>query len=97
MNLNQIHFAQFTIDELIKDKPFILNLGLDQRELLISILKQTKVEQEFAYDLLLEIHDTNVAIEINEFNADKFYHILTSYLLESHKAVLIVESLKEVS
>lgn len=100
MTLSDIRFANFTIDELIKDKPFFLSFDENDRESLKNILMMTQVEQEYSYELLHQLEDCKedlMRYEINEDNADRMYGVLSSFLEVNKKEIRVIQSLGEVS
>lgn len=100
MTLSDIRFANFTLDELIKDKPFFLSFDANDRESLKDILMMTQVEQEYSYELLHQLRDCKEDLmhyEINKDNADRIYNVLASFLVVNKKEINAMQSLGEVS
>ena len=73
-------FATWMIEELFKEKPFSLVLNSGDAGSLHAIAAQMHHEE------LVQLLDgrvkngTGVSLEINQDNADKLYHVLSSYL-----------------
>jgi len=88
-----IAVANFIIDELYKEKPFCLELDTDQGKVFWTLMNEQKV---YGIHLPVVQKDSGYLIEISESNADKIYHMLSSYIAK-HDRFGVVQSLKEVS
>lgn len=72
--------ANWMIDELFKEKPFNLVLNSGDTGSLHSIAVDVG-NDELAAKLKDRVSNgTGVSLEINKENADKLYHVLSSYL-----------------
>ena len=98
-----IAVANFIIDELHKDKPFVLILSVEQTKAMHSIAAESwYIRDKFISELTLLMWmkayiDLPSDIEINTSNADQIYHMLSSYIAKHDLPESVVESLGEVS
>ena len=86
-----IAVANFVIDELHKDKPFVLKLNIEERKNFLSILGAAKI------DMKINHHANGCDILIEDSVADQIYHMLSSYIAKHSLPKSVVESLGEVS
>ncbi|WFP97491.1 hypothetical protein P3S51_03920 [Acinetobacter sp. ANC 7201] len=86
-----IAVANFIIDELHKDKPFVLKLGIEKRTSFFQIMNDTKINLKINH----RAHGCDILIENGV--ADQIYHILSSYIAKHDLPESVIESLKEVS
>lgn len=74
------HFANWMISELFKDKPFTMTLNSGDAGSLHAIAQEMN-SSEMVEKLADRVKNgTGVSFEVNNSNADKFYHVLSSYL-----------------
>ena len=96
-----IRFAQLQLDNLIaRDKPYIDSWSAGEVGSFNAILNAVDFDNEFTFDMRgwsrqRVISGTGAMLEINEMNADKLYHLFTTYL--SGLPSDVVMSLGEVS
>ena len=96
-----IAVATYIIDELHKEKPFNLKLDAGETGALYHITSESHhLHSGFVRKLEATLRQcvnngTGVILEIN-YNADLYYHVLSSYIAKYDKFGL-VESLGEVS
>ncbi len=86
-----IDVANFIIDELHKDKPFVLKLDIEKRTSFFQIMNDTKINLKINH----RAHGCDILIENGV--ADQIYHMLSSYIAKHDLPESVVESLKEVS
>lgn len=86
-----IAVANLVIDELHKDKPFVLKLDVEERTSFFQIMNDTKINLKINH----RAHGCDILIE-NDV-ADQIYHMLSSYIAKHDLPESVVESLKEVS
>lgn len=107
IQLTNVQVANYIIDELHKDKPFWLELDSGQTGSLYNIAKESSHLEFDVVEWTKSITEgrvkagTGILIRIEEVFADRFYHMLSSYIDNNwHKQNLpesVVQSLKEVS
>ena len=96
-----IRFAQLQINNLVaRDKPYIDSWSAGDVGSFNAILNAVDFDNEFTFDMRGWSRQrvksgTGAMIEINEMNADKLYHLFSSYL--SGLPSDVVMSLGEVS
>lgn len=96
-----IQFAQLQIDNMTaRDKPYIDSWNAGDVGSFNAILNAVDFDNEFTFDMRgwsrQRIQSgTGALIEINEMNADKLYHLFSTYLSGLPESV--VQSLGEVS
>lgn len=86
-----ITVANFIIDQLYKDKSFVLRLNIEQRTSFFQIMKGTEI------DLKINHSWRGCEILIENSNVDYIYHVLSSYIAKYSLPESVVQSLKEVS
>ena len=86
-----IAVANFIIDELHKDKPFVLKLDVEERKHFLLVLGKSKI------DMKINHHANGCDILIEGGVADRIYHTLSSYIAKHDLPESVIESLKEVS
>ena len=100
---NKIALANFVIDELHKDKPFILKLDVEQTKVIHDIASCSHgMNSSYVRNLTIATwHHLNggngCELLIGSGNADDLYHALSSYIAKHDLPESVVESLKEVS
>ena len=85
-----IAVANFIIDELHKDKPFVLKLNFEERTSFFQMMNDTKIDLKINH----RAHGCDILIE--DGMADQIYHALSSYIAKHDLPESVVESLKEV-
>lgn len=85
-----ITVANFIIDQLYKDKSFVLRLNIEQLTLFFQIMKDTKI------DLKINHSWRGCEILIENSNVDRIYHVLSSYIEKYSLPESVIQSLKEV-
>ena len=96
-----IRFAQLQIDNLVaRDKPYIDSWSAGDVGSFNAILNAAGFDNEFTFDMRGWSRQrvksgTGAMLEINEMNADKLYHLFSSYLSGLPRSVVL--SLGEVS
>lgn len=96
-----IQFAQLQIDNMMaRDKPYIDSWSAGDVGSFNAILNAVDFDNEFTFDMRgwsrQRIQSgTGALIEINEMNADKLYHLFSTYLSGLPRNVVL--SLGEVS
>ena len=96
-----IQFAQLQIDNMTaRDKPYIDSWNAGDVGSFNAILNAVDFDNEFTFDMRgwsrQRIQSgTGALIEINEMNADRLYHLFSTYLSGLPESV--VKSLGEVS
>ena len=96
-----IQFAQLQIDNMTaRDKPYIDSWNAGDVGSFNAILNAVDFDNEFTFDMRgwsrQRIQSgTGALIEINEMNADKLYHLFSTYLSGLPRRVVL--SLGEVS
>lgn len=96
-----IQFAQLQIDNMTaRDKPYIESWSAGDVGSFNAILNAVDFDNEFTFDMRgwsrQRIQSgTGALIEINEMNADKLYHLFSTYLSGLPRSVVL--SLGEVS
>lgn len=75
-------FTNWIIGELLKDKPFNLVLNAGDVGSMHSIAVDMKSEWLISMLEQRVRTGTGIQIEVNQENADKIYHVLSSYLLK---------------
>lgn len=101
IQLTNIAVANHIIDELHKDKPFNLVLNAGETGALYHIASESHhLHSNFVRKLEATLRQrvnngTGVILEIN-YNADLYYHVLSSYIAE-HDKFGVVESLGEIA
>lgn len=87
-----IAVANYIIDQLYKEKPFALELDADQGEVFWALMNEQKI---YGIHLPVVQKDSGYLIEISESNADRIYHMLSTYIAK-HDQFGVAQSLKEV-
>ena len=101
IQLTNIRFAQLQLDNLIaRDKPYIDSWSAGDVGSFNAIINAVDFDNEFTFDMRGWSRQrvksgTGAMLEINEMNADKLYHLFTTYL--SGLPSDVVMSLGEVS
>ena len=96
-----IRFAQLQLDNLIaRDKPYIDSWSAGGVGSFNAILNAVDYDNEFTFNMRGWSRQrvksgTGAMIEINEMNADKLYHLFSSYLSGLPRSVVL--ALGEVS
>ena len=96
-----IQFAQLQIDNLIaRDKPYIDSWNAGDVGSFNAIINAVDFDNEFTFDMRGWSRQrvksgTGAMLEINEMNADKLYHLFSTYLSGLPRSVVL--SLGEVS
>lgn len=81
-----IQFAQLQLDNLVaRDKPYIDSWSAGDVGSFNAILNAVDFDNEFTFDMRGWSRQrvksgTGAMLEINEMNADKLYHLFTTYL-----------------
>lgn len=86
-----IAVANFVIDELHKDKPFVLKLDVEERKHFLLVLGDAKIDFKIIH------HANGCDILLYDCVADRIYHTLSSYIAKHDLPESVVESLGEVS
>ena len=86
-----IAVANFVIDELHKDKPFVLKLDIEQRKHFLLVLGRSKI------DLKINHNANGCDILIEESIVHPLYAVMANYIAKHDLPESVVESLKEVS
>ncbi len=86
-----IAVANLVIDELHKDKPFIMKLIIEERKNFLSILGAAKIDFKIIH------HANGCDILIEESIVHPLYAVMATYITEHDLPESVVESLKEVS
>ena len=86
-----IAIANFVIDELHKDKPFVLKLDIEQRKHFLLVLGRSKI------DLKINHNANGCDILIEESIVHPFYAGMANYIAKHDLPESVVESLGEVS
>ena len=95
-----IQFAQLQIDNLVaRDKPYIDSWSAGDVGSFNAIINAVDFDNEFTFDMRGWSRQrvksgTGAMLEINEMNADKLYHLFSSYLSGLPRSV--VRALGEV-
>ncbi len=98
-----IAVANFVIDELHKDKPFVLQLDVEQTKAMHDIVAESwHIKDKFISNLTLFMwmkvdRGWPSKIEVDTSNTDVIYHMLSSYIAKHDLPESVVESLGEVS
>ena len=96
-----IRFAQLQLDNLVaRDKPYIDSWSAGDVGSFNAILNAVDFDNEFTFDMRRWSRQhvksgTGAMIEVNEMNADKLYHLFSSYLSGLPRSVVL--ALGEVS
>ena len=96
-----IQFAQLQIDNLVaRDKPYIDSWSAGDVGSFNAIINAVDFDNEFTFDMRSWSRQrvksgTGAMLEINEMNADKLYHLFSSYLSGLPRSVVL--SLGEIS
>ena len=88
---NKIALANLVIDELHKDKLFVLKLNIEERKNFLSILGDAKI------DMKINHHANGCDILIEESIVHPLYAVMATYIAEHDLPESVVESLGEVS
>ena len=88
---NKIALANLVIDELHKDKPFIMKLNIEERKNFLSILGDAKIDFKIIH------HANGCDILIEESIVHPLYAVMATYIAEHDLPESVVESLGEVS
>lgn len=86
IQLTNVQFAQLQINNLVaKDKPYIETWSAGDVGSFNAILNAVDFDNEFTFDMRGWSRQrvksgTGAMLEINEMNADKLYHLFTTYL-----------------
>ncbi|MDY6469165.1 hypothetical protein SKM57_11295 [Acinetobacter faecalis] len=94
-----IAVANFIIDELHKDKPFVLKLDVEQTKAMHDIAAESwHIKDKFVSNLTIFMwvkSDKNLPskIEVDKSNVDVIYHMLSSYIAKHGLPKSVVESL----
>ncbi len=97
-----IAVANLVIDELHKDKPFVLKLDVWQTKAMHDIAAESwHIKDKFVSNLTIFMwvkSDKNLhsKIEVDTSNTDVIYHMLSSYIAKHSLPESVVESPKEV-
>ncbi len=86
-----IAIANFVIDELHKDKPFVLKLDIEQRKHFLLVLGRSKI------DLKINHNANGCDILIEESIVHPLYAVMANYIAKHDLPESVVESLGEVS
>ena len=86
-----IAVANFIIDELNKDKPFVLKLDIEQRKHFLLVLDRSKI------DFKINHHANGCDILIEESIVHPLYAVMANYIAKHDLPESVVESLGEVS
>ncbi len=86
-----IAVANLVIDELHKDKPFVLKLNIEERKHFLLVLGNSKI------DLKINHHADGCDILIEDSIVHPIYAVMATYIAEHDLPESVVESLKEVS
>ena len=86
-----IAVANSIIDELHKDKPFVLKLDAEERTSFFQMMNGTRIDLKVNH----RAHGCDILIE--DGVADQIYHMLSSYIAKHDLPESVVESLGEVS
>ena len=101
IQLTKLQLANYVCDELHKEKPFNLVLDAGETGALYHIASESHhLHSNFVRKLEATLRQrvnngAGVILEIN-YNADLYYHVLSSYIAK-HDKFGVVESLGEVS
>ena len=88
---NKIALANLVIDELHKDKLFVLKLNIEERKNFLSILGAAKI------DMKINHHANGCDILIEESIVHPLYAVMATYIAKHDLPESVVESLGEVS
>ena len=86
-----IAVANFIIDELHKDKPFVLKLNIEERKHFLLVLGDAKIDFKIIH------HANGCDILIEESIVHPLYAVMATYIAEHDLPESVVESLREVS
>jgi len=101
IQLTNVQVANFIIDELYKEKPFNLVLDASETVALCHIASESHhLHSNLVKGLTVTTwqrvrNGTGIILEINDSNADLYYHMLSSYIAK-HDRFSVVKSLGEV-
>lgn len=101
IQLTNVQFAQLQIGNLVaKDKPYIESWSAGDVGSFNAILNAVDFDNEFTFDMRGWSRQrvqsgTGAMLEINEMNADKLYHLFSTYLSGLPRSMVL--SLGEVS
>ena len=101
IQLTNIQFAQLQLDNLVaRDKPYIDSWSAGDVGSFNAIVNAVDYDNEFTFDMRGWSRQrvksgTGAMLEINEMNADKLYHLFSTYLSGLPRSVVL--SLGEVS
>lgn len=88
---NKIALANLVIDELHKDKPFVLKLDVEERKHFLLVLGNSKIDFKIIH------HANGCDILIEESIVHPLYAVMATYIAEHDLPESVVESLGEVS
>ena len=88
---NKIALANLVIDELHKDKPFVLKLNIEERKHFLLVLGDAKIDFKIIH------HANGCDILIEESIVHPLYAVMATYIAEHDLPESVVESLREVS
>lgn len=86
-----IAVANLVIDELHKDKPFVLKLNIEERKHFLLVLGAAKI------DMKINHHANGCDILIEESIVHPLYAVMATYIAEHDLPESVVESLGEAS
>lgn len=86
-----IALANLVIDELHKDKPFVLKLNIEERKHFLLVLGAAKIDTKINH------HANGCDILIEESIVHPLYAVMATYIAEHDLPESVVESLGEAS
>ena len=86
-----IAVANLVIDELHKDKPFVLKLDVEERKHFLLVLGNSRIDFKIIH------HANGCDILIEESIVHPLYAVMATYIAEHDLPESVVESLGEVS
>ena len=86
-----IAVANLVIDELHKDKPFVLKLDVEERKHFLLVLGKSKI------DMKINHNANGCEILIEESIVHPLYAVMATYIAKHDLPESVVESLREVS